>query len=270
MKHRTALVAALLLGWLGSAQAQLVQDMGSGKVDWQVRRVSATGIGMPSGVGGRAGQIAAARADALRQILATVEGISVTSETVVRDYALESDIIQTELRGICRNFQVVGEPDYKSDGSIELTVEMFLGQEFNDVMVGDMAFASGTPKVTPLSPGMTPGVFTGLIVDCTQVNLRPALAPKILSQSGSEVYGNALVDREWALKNGMVGYVRSVEEALAQQDRIGANPLKVTALESKGANFNDVVIDDGAGQTLHGLAENLNFLRQCRVIFVVK
>lgn len=270
MNIKSAWVAAAALCWLGTASAQLVQDMGSGKVDWQVRRVQATGIGMPSGVGGRAGQIAAARADALRQILATVEGVSVTAQTTVRDYALESDIVQTEVRGMCRNFQVVGEPDYKSDGSIELTVEMFLGQEFNDILIGDLAFASGTPKVTPLTPGMTAGVFTGLIVDCTAISVRPALAPKIVSQSGNEIYGNALVDREWALKNGMVGYVRSVEEALAQSDRIGANPLKVTALESKGANTVDVVIDDAAGQTLHGLSENLNFLRQCRVIFVVK
>ncbi|MCA9782067.1 MAG: hypothetical protein KDC10_00460 [Calditrichaeota bacterium] len=268
MKRIATLFLAMLMA--GTLEAQVIQQVGNGSVDWQVRKVTAVGIAMPSTVGGRAGQIRAARADALRQILETVQGMALTSETTVKDLMLENDVIYTEVRGVCQNFQPVGDPDYKDDGSIELTVEMFLSQEFSNVLVGDMAFASGTPQVTPLSPGAVGGVFTGLIVDCTQISVRPALAPRVLSQSGSEVYGSALIDREWALKNGMVGYVRSVQEAVALQDRIGNNPLKVTAIESKGANGADVVIDDGSGQTLHAMAENLNFLRQCRVVFVVK
>ena len=50
-----------------------------------------------------------------------------TSETTVKDFMLEKDVVYTEIRGVCRNFQVVGDPVYMSDGSIELTVEMLLG-----------------------------------------------------------------------------------------------------------------------------------------------
>ena len=66
-------------------------------------------------------------ADALRQIIETVEGMILTSETTVENFMLSNDRITTEIRGVCSNFRDVGEPVYMSDGSIELNVEMILG-----------------------------------------------------------------------------------------------------------------------------------------------
>ena len=262
--------AASLLAVL-TLQAQVYQETASGSVDWQSRLIRAKGIGMPSAVGGRAGQIRVARADALRKILETVEGMNLTSETTVQDYMLQSDRIQTEVRGLCRNFREVGEPTYLSDGSIELTVEMLVGQDLNKVLLGDMAFQDGTPTPIPAG-GIDPAnsIYTGLVVDCSGVDLRPALAPRILSESGDEVYGNAWVNRDWAVRNGMVGYVKSVEQAKGQQDRIGAHPLLVKAVAVKGTQKADIVISDHEGQTLHALSENLSFLSECRVLVVLK
>jgi hypothetical protein len=263
-------LAAALLAALG-LQAQVYQETASGNVDWQSKLIRAKGIGMPSAVGGRAGQIRVARADALRKILETVEGMNLTSETTVQDYMLQSDKITTQVRGLCRNFREVGEPTYLSDGSIELVVEMLVGQEMNKVLLGDMAFQEGTP--TPIPAGgvdAANSIYTGLVVDCTGVDLRPAMAPRILSEDGSEIYGNTWVNREWALQNGMVGYVKSIEQAKQQQDRIGKRPLLVKATGVKGTQKADIVISDQEGKVLHSLSENLTFLSECRVLVVLK
>ena len=262
----------LALGLLGlAATAQIVQNTGVGTIDWEQRVVRAKGIAMPSPVGGRAGQIRAAKADALRQIIETVEGMILTSETTVENFMLSNDRITTEIRGVCRNFREVGEPVYMSDGSIELNVEMVLGPQFNDVLIGEMAFAEGSVmpvQFSDLEPGSAS--YTGLIVDCRELSVRPALAPRILSESGSEIYSNTWVDREWALQHGMVGYVRNLEQAREQQDRIGERPLVVKAKDVQGANGADVVIEDEQGKILHALGENLTFLRECRVLFVLQ
>lgn len=266
---RLGAVIVLALGIIG-AQAQVMQESASGSVDWQGRIIRAKGIGIPGPKGGRPGQIRVARADALRKILETVEGMTLTSETTVQDYMLDNDRIQTEVRGICRNFREVGDPVYLSDGSLELTVEMALGADLQNALLGDLAFQDGTPvpiQYSDMDPAQS--IYTGLVVDCTGLNLRPALAPRILSESGEEIYGNAWVDRDWALKNGLVGYVKSVDQVKQFQDRVGTRPLLVKAKSVKGEQKADMIIADKDGKILHALSENLKFLTECRVLVVV-
>ena len=55
-------IAPLAFGLLVlAATAQIVQNTGVGSIDWEQRVVRTKGIAMPSPVGGRAGQIRAAR-----------------------------------------------------------------------------------------------------------------------------------------------------------------------------------------------------------------
>ena len=51
--------------------------------------------------------------------------------------------------------------------------------------------------------------------------VKPALSPRILDETGIEVYGSAYVSREWAIKNGVVGYSKDITAALKLVDRIG-------------------------------------------------
>ena len=111
-------------------------------------------------------------------------------------------------------------------------------------------------------------VYTGLIIDARGLGLRPALAPQVFDEKGEIVYGQRQVDREWLLKFGMASYSRDLADARAN-DRVGDNPMVVSAKEVSGANRTDVVIDDQAAETLLGVSENLTFLQDCRVIFLV-
>ncbi len=274
MKFRNIIITTLsmlmLLWFTMPVLAQdVVQQVGvQGNINWTTQIITATGIGEPGGKGRRAGQILVAKSDALRQMLATVNGMYLDSETTIRDFTLESDVIRTRVEGVVRNFWQVGEPDYKSDGSIEVTMAMALGDVVAVVMPEKFPnMGAGTPIVEP-QPAPANQVYTGLIVDARGLGIRPAMAPKILNEDADEVYGSRYVSREWAIQQGMVGYGRDLDQ-VQENERVTDNPLVIKALRSEGPNKTDIVIANNDANTLHSMEENLNFLKKCRVMLVV-
>ncbi|MFH0881555.1 MAG: hypothetical protein V2A56_01070 [bacterium] len=242
----------------------------AGTIDWSSQWVRARGIAVPGGVGGRAGQIRAAELDALRQILETVKGMRLSSTTLVENYMLSSDVIRTRVEGVARNFRRVGDPVYMDDGSIEVTVEMALtgpGKLYDAVLPQQMGGAQPVFSSPPSNVG-NGSAFSGLIIDARDLGVRPAISPQILDEHGDVIYGSRVVDRQWAIQYGLMGYAKELESA-RQDDRVSPNPLVVKAIRATGANRTDVVIDDMEARILHGIAKNYNFLRQGRVIILV-
>lgn len=246
-------------------------------VNWSVRTVTATGIGAPNPDAPnmavkRAGAINAAKIYAVRDLIATIKGMYVSSEQTAENYMMTSDVVKTQVEGIAKAFRVVGEPKYFDDGSVEVTVEMSINGELSDVFLKQETFGEtstvgeATYKLSDIAG--QPSVYTGLIIDCTEVPLRPALAPKIFSGSGNEIYGSANVSKEYAVQQGMMGYLKSVEAA-KENARVTNNPLVIKATGVKGSNKTDIVISDEDAAKIKELDSNLNFLRECRVVAII-
>ncbi len=266
MRVSTTIIAfglTVLLAGHGWTQG-VVQQIGmNGSVDFTQRTITATGIGMYGGVGGRAGVIHAAKLDALRNLLAVINGIALTSETTVENQMLANDVVKTRVEGIARNYRMVGEPRYYDDGSIEVTIEMSLDGPFLEAVLPEK-MGGGHPLASAV-PGVA---YTGLIVDATGLGARPALAPRILSEDGEEVYGSSFVSRDWAIQYGMAGYEKDLDAAL-KNDRVGDKPLVTKGLKAVGPNRADIVISNEDAQKLHSMKDNLSFLEKCRVIIIL-
>ncbi|MBC8181701.1 hypothetical protein H8E88_11320 [candidate division KSB1 bacterium] len=290
----------LFLSFALTIQAQVSQNFGQNQsVDWSSQTVKATGIGSPNPnlplSAQRAGAIRAAKLDAWRNLLETVKGVYLSSETTVRNAMVESDFIKTRVEGMLKNFRQVGEPRYMSDGTAELTVEMALTGQLSDALLpgqfgGGNFYTGGQmlcpacgrpwPQGKPVPPGVnvqqvggsTPGassaVYTGLVVDCKGLGVRPAMAPKIVDENGNEIYGSKFVSRKWAVEIGMVGYDKDVNRA-RRNDRVTANPLVVKGVKTSGQNKTDVVISAADAAAIHQAAANQNFLDKCKVMFIV-
>ncbi|MEC7424399.1 MAG: hypothetical protein VX844_07340, partial [SAR324 cluster bacterium] len=97
---------------------------------------------------------------------------------------------------------------------------------------------------------------------------QPAMSPKIYDEEGNELYGSAYVDQEFVQKHGMAGYVRDLDQALAN-DRVQGTPAVLKALSSSGANQTDLILSKSDADQLRGLADHLNFLREARVVIVL-
>ena len=261
---------------LEPASAQNVsQTVGeAGQVDWSTQVIRSTGIGAPNPAmpitAQRSGAIEAAKRIALRNLLETVQGMSLTSEVTVRNAMIENDVINTRVNGIVRGFTIV-DTKYMSTGDVEVTVEVPVTGALLDALLPQMVVPTPVGPSTPQAAVQTQqptGVFTGLIVDARGMSVRPAMAPKILDQSGSELYGSRNVDRDWAVKIGMVGYDKDVTRAKAN-DRVTNNPLVLKAEKASGANKADVVLTNESATQLRDAAANQSFLNQCKVMFIV-
>ena len=94
------------------------------------------------------------------------------------------------------------------------------------------------------------------------------MAPKILDQSGNEVYGTGFVDRKYAVDVGISGYSRSVDGAAADP-RVAGKPLVVKGLKVSGSNKADISVSNDDSDRIHLAAQSSGFLRECRVMIVV-
>ncbi|MBN2790262.1 MAG: hypothetical protein JXR69_08740 [Candidatus Delongbacteria bacterium] len=251
-----------------------------GEIDWERRVVTASGIGapnpnMPNMAAKRAGAINAAKMYAVRDLVATIKGMYLSSESNVENYMTTSDVVKTQVEGIAKAYRMVGKPKYFEDGSVEVTVEMSIDGDLSSLIMKEQQFDTEAPAVAEADYKLSdiatdkPDVYTGLIIDCSEVQLRPALSPKVLSKSGAEIYGSANVSRDFAVQQGMLGYLKDIEKAKATS-RVQNNPYIIKAIGVQGTNKADIVISDEDAAKVKELSANLNFLRECRVIAIIK
>lgn len=273
-------VLALLVFGAGIASAQLVGSVKdvieptgtSGKVDWTTGVITAVGIGAPPAQPANAAQARAmaeraAQVVAYRNLLEAVKGVRVDSTTTVENFMVTSDVIRTEVSGIVQGATVMNKK-YMSDGSVEVTVGMKLTGALADALLpkGPATPPNGlTGTLAPATPGQ---LYTGLIVDARGLGVRPAMAPKILNEDGKEIYGSAWINRDWAVREGMVGYLKD-PVAAQTNPRVADKPLLVKALKVSGEGRVDLVISNADATTLQSASQNLSMLEKCKVIILV-
>jgi len=257
--------------------AQVEQKVqGAGMIDWTDQSVTSTGIGAlnpklpPSAQ--RKNALRAAQLDAMRNMVETLNGVLLTSETTVENAMMSSDIIKTRVEGIVKNFRFTSKPRYMSDGSVEVDMEMLLTGKVGEVLYPEQ-MGGKTPTYQNLPSSFNaqePQTYTGLIIDGSSTDAMPAMVPNILDESGEGIYGEDFVPRESAVKNGVVVYAKTMEEARANAARVGSNPLVIRAVKSSGLNKADLIISDNDVQNVAVIADNTDIYDNCRVIIVLK
>jgi len=162
---------------------------------------------------------------------------------------------------------MIMDKKYMSDGSVEVTVGMKMSGDLANTLLPKAATPPTglTGTLTPATPGQ---LYTGLIVDARGLGARPAMAPKIVNEDDKEVYGSAWINREYAVREGMVGYLKDPLQAQTNP-RVTDKPLMVKALKVSGAGRVDLVISNADAAMLHSASQNLSMLEKCRVIILV-
>lgn len=282
----------LLAQW-GWGEADAVETVENGAVNYSNGWVTATGIGAISPLAqnpgmARATAVRAAKVDAWRNLLEAVMAVTVTSETTVRGSAIENDVIKTKVEGMVKGAKMLdlngdGQVDYNndirylSDTSIEIEMGVHLSGISTIVLppVGYLAAPPAAPPATPGAPTTTeaaptprPGTITGIIVDARGLGIRPAMSPRILDQTGQPVYGPGNFTREYATKFGVAGYSKDLEKA--QQDpRVTGNPLVVKGVGVHGTNKTDIVIASSDAFRVKNADQSGGFLANCKVMILL-
>lgn len=295
MKRLIAMVALLAsLNALPAAAANLVQEVGSGRLDWTSGSLTVTGTGAAP-AGGNPGQRRlmaerAATVDAYRKLAEAVNGVSVFAETIVKDYVTQSDTIRLSVSALIRGAQPAGKPRYLSDGTVEIDLKMpvfgrgSLAQalDFGQTLATEVGrpYSSlerylafhGLPLRSKHRLQLAQGqAFTGLIVDASGLAAEPAMGPFIVG-GGTRVYISKeySIDPEKIVQEGPLHYVSSLAAAKADVARVGANPLIIRARGADGDPVrSNILLDAGTAQKLIEINKQSKFFDELSVTLVL-
>ena len=281
------MVAVLMLSSLSAFAAE--------GVDWSNGSITVTGSGVAPANARSATQARlmarrAAVVDAYRQLAETVKGVNVDSETTIQNMMVVDDITKTKVSAFIQGARIVSEQVIPDGGyEVTMTVSMFgVSNSLASAVMPRPAAVESFPQpvaaVTPSVPasihvdvtvtqqgssaaaapaGKAIGGYTGLIVDCSGLGLKPVMSPVIKNASGQPIYGYKNLDDDRVVSNGMAGYTSDVHNAV----RAGTNPLVVRAIGLDNHNGNPILATADANRVL---IENgaTGFLDRTAVVFI--
>lgn len=290
----TAMIAVLMLSSLSVFAAE--------GVDWGNSTITVTGSGIAPANARSAAQARmmarrAAVVDAYRQLAEAIKGVNVDSETTVQNMMVVDDTTKTKVSAFIQGAKILSE-QVTADGGYEVTMTVSMFGVSNSLASAVMpkpaaveAFPQPVAAVAPsvqvtvtvntqsavpaasvpatgssaaaAPAGKAIGGYTGLIVDCSGLGLKPVMSPVIKNASGQPIYGYKNLDYDRVVSNGMAGYTSDVHNAV----RAGTNPLVVRAIGLDNHNGNPILATADANRVL---IENgaTGFLDRTAVVFI--
>ncbi len=241
-------------------------NVGHGQVNWTEHTITATGSGAPdlkatNVAVARLGAERVAKLDALRNILETLKGVRITSEVTVQSEIMTDEKMRTTIEGAAQHFKVL-RTKYYSDGGVDVVVQISLDGEVVSTLI-----KPGT-KTAEVSDGAGQPNDTGLVIDARGIGIIPALAPRVVDESGTVLYSSDFVDQKSLQARGVVGYFRDLEAA-GKNGRVGSEPLVIKALKRSADSKTGMVLSHADAAKLQNKEMNLKYLTEGKVIIVV-
>ena len=259
-----------------SAQG-VVTQLDNGSINYSEQAITAIGIGFVPSNAVNAGQarrmaLRIAKQDAMRQLIEIVNGVTLTSETTMSG-AMVDDVINTKVQGFIRGARPVGQPKYLSDTSVEMEYSVPMSG-ISDIVLPPVTVPATTQAPNNNQPAAAAnnttqaGGVTGIIIDARGLKARPAMAPRILDQNGNAIYGPGKYSRQYAVKNGVAGYSKTLESA-QQDQRVVGNPMVVKGVGTSGTNRTDITISNADVSKIDMANRNYKVLNDCRVLILI-
>ena len=217
---------------------------------------------------------------AQRNLLGTVQGLQIDSDTTMRDFLIESDFVHRKISGIIRGGQIVEEYPTEDGGYyVKMRIPIYGADSIASAIVPEISPENKKPFETVDKPAIKPAEvreiqsneYSGVVVDASGLGLQPTFSPVIFDTNGRAIYGVENLDPDKIIENGMVGYSNSLDNEITVE-RAGTQPLIVNAVKVNEANtsankVNVIVSVEDADKIL--LAnEKSHMLEKCAVVFV--
>lgn len=240
--------------------------------------IIADGYGvMPTGIPVGRAKIMARRAaivDAQRNLVETIQGTAVDSETTVNNFILTDDVIKTKVSGIVKGAAVIDE-ELLDDNvyRVVMSVPMYgvgsIAEIAYDAVIGDKAPQKVPQADSEFMQSYIPAEnqYTGLVIDASGSDLERTFCPAIYDTNGRVIYGVNNVDKDYAISNGIVEYSGSINSL---NTRAGTKPIivKIVSLKPRVVNKCDVVISAEDADKILTENQRSHFLDKYAVAFV--
>jgi len=215
-------------------------------------------------------------------LMKAIARIPIDSETTVGDLVERDRAVLVALKEMVDMAEVIHQ-EFTTDGTVEVTLKMSMNGGFSQLVLPKVikqiesvkpitgtsgSSSKGTGDGFSATNDVVSGPYTGMIVDVSGLDVTPCMAPRVCDENGQEVFGPAYASREFAVQNGMTGYMSDMDAA-ARHPRVADRPLILRGLRAGGAGGTDIIVSNTDAARLRSDFENLAFRRQCRVLIVL-
>jgi hypothetical protein len=269
----------------------------NGTVDWDGGVVRATGTGfIPSNATNSSqGYVLARRAamlDGYRNLLETVKGVQIDSDTTVANTTV-NDVIHSHIMGIVKGARIITEHT-NDDGTyfVEMEVKLYGNNSIASAVLPNISQPVQTMPVQPVKPqtqipSQTPvqtptqaptqqtnqpanvEQVTGVVIDASGLGLQRCMSPRVYDTNGRLVYGDKFTSTDFVIKNGMASYVHAdnADSIATGTTRVGAKPLTVKAVGLTNHNY-DIIVSVEDGNRMTESNKYNNYMINASMIFI--
>jgi hypothetical protein len=277
-----------------------------GYIDWSNGKIYAIGYGIPNPKQPKNmamfGARRAAIVDAKRNLLETVGGVKITTETIIENEMLKNDKIKSVVSGVVKNASVISLKE--ENGLLKALVQAPIAGSIMDVVYPDSIkddisalleridikynlreypiLASSNEKaiegILDRLNRLEKAVFyddklnkkkiTGVIIDARGTNFIPTLSPKIYKvKSSSAMYPDGVVDRDTIVNHLAALFVADLDDA-KKHPRVGDYPVIFKALRTYGKWRDKLILGKNDSKKFVDLL-NTEALRNGNVVIIV-
>lgn len=288
------------------------RQIGNGIINWTYGTIKVTGGGSLPQKGSTAQKRLmaerAAIADAYRQLAETVNGVQVFSETTVKNFVTESDVIRTSVNAVIKGARKIGKTRYLSDGGVEVDLEMPMygkdslafaldfGEQIKKKSEEPYSYVGKPLALLQKKNDLTTDLLkttlkkdfnfdwllaffnkiafntdvTGLIIDASGLGAEPAMGPFIIGAAKRVYPSNKIgMDSDKIVNQGITHYVEDINEAKKDINRVGNSPLIVQAKAVKGNPSTDILLTEEEINKIIEADKKSSFLKDLKVTIVI-
>jgi len=199
----------------------------------------------------RTGERRGAIIDAQRNLLETIDGVRIDSTTTVSDH-ITNDEIRSEVKGTLKNFEIIDE---KWNGEVyEVSMHVPMGKIYKVFKKPENGASSDRKAAQSITQE-----HTGLVIDARNLNLVPAIFVNIYNEDGDKICGPVHPVYRVSVKS-----INNIKE-----ERIGTNPLRITAKNTTGPNNVDLVVGKNNLKKMRKIVFDNNILSGNKVVILI-
>lgn len=245
----------------------VVETTPSGEIDWSGNTIRSTGTGVldPNNSNTAQARLMAERAAvvvAQRNLLETVQGVTINSETRVENFMTDYDVIYTRVDGVVKGAEQTGPSVYDSLAgtvTVELEMEIHSPQGLSGALTAALATQE---QAVPMSPQTRDFLqqYSALVFDGSQAGLQPSMYPKIYDSSGNLLLDTSVYSRYLGSTGENAIQIISDLNQILSGPGFSQSPLVVQVSQVTGALGADIVLSQEDSDTLGWLKAGLPFI----------
>lgn len=172
----------------------------------------------------------AAMMDAYRNLAIKASGIRITAN---------QSVVAGEVEAVIRGAEVI-EENYDDFGNCTVKMQVPIYGVENSIAEKVFKKVERKEFLEPTSETQVKGNYTGLIIECGGMEIRPVLNTIIFDSDNRSIYSYENLDYDTVKENGMIGYLETKKiiniRANNKKSRAGSNPYIAKGIRTSNGN----------------------------------